>query len=122
MVEDKRRFSRIFFDMPAEFIVADTSYSIEQIANLSIGGCLLRIKDDLPVGAECKIVIFLNDAQQGLRVEVNGEIVRNDADSVGIKFTRINPDDLTHLQNIIRYNAENPDKISEEIKRHPGLV
>lgn len=122
MAEDKRRFSRIFFNMPAELTVADTSYTIEQIANLSIGGCLLKIKDDLPVGAECKISILLNDAQHDLRVEVYGEIVRNDAETVGIKFTRINPDDLIHLQNIIRYNAENPDKISEEIKRHPGLI
>lgn len=122
MVEDKRRFSRIFFDMPAELTLADTSYAVEQIANLSIGGCLLKIEDDLPVGAECKITIILDDTPPGLRVEVLGEIVRNDAETVGIKFTRINPDDLNHLQNIIRYNAENPDKISEEIKRHPGLI
>ena len=122
MVEDKRRFSRIFFNMPAELTVDDTSYTIEQIANLSIGGCLLKIKDDFPVGAECKITILLNDTSPDLKVEVNGEIVRNDAEAVGIKFTRINPDHLIHLQNIIRYNAEDPDKISEEIKRHPGLV
>lgn len=121
MSEDKRRFSRIFFDMPAELIVAGTSYTIEQIANLSIGGCLLEINDDLTVGAECKFAIILNDASQGLRVEVNGEIVRNDTETVGIKFTRIDPDNLNHLQNIIRYNAENPDKINQEIKKHPGL-
>jgi hypothetical protein len=65
---------------------------------------------------------MLNDPPHDLRVEVNGEIVRNDAETVGIKFTRINPEDLIHLQNIIRYNAENPDKISEEIQQHPGLV
>lgn len=122
MVEDKRRFSRIFFDMPAELTVADTRYTVEQIANLSIGGCLLKIKDDLPVGAECEITIRLDDASHDLKIEVNGEIVRNDAETVGIKFTRINPDHLIHLQNIIRYNAEDPDRISEEIKRHPGLV
>jgi c-di-GMP-binding flagellar brake protein YcgR len=122
MAEDKRRFSRIFFDMPAELSVADTSYVIDKIANLSIGGCLFKITDDLPVGAECKIAIILKDTPQDLRVEVNGEIVRHDAETLGIRFTRINPDDLIHLQNIIRYNAENPDRISEEIKQHPGLL
>jgi c-di-GMP-binding flagellar brake protein YcgR len=122
MAEEKRRFSRIFFDMPTELTVADTSYPVEQIANLSIGGCLLKIKDALPVGSECKIAIILKAPPHDLRVEVIGKIVRNDAETVGIKFTRIDPDDLIHLQNIIRYNAENPDKISEEIKRHPGLL
>jgi c-di-GMP-binding flagellar brake protein YcgR len=122
MVEDKRRFSRIFFNMPTELTVADTCYTIEQVANLSIGGCLIKIKDDLPVGSECKIAIVLEQTPHDLRVEVTGEIVRSDAETVGIKFTRINPDDLIHLQNIIRYNAENPDKIDEEIRRHPGLL
>jgi c-di-GMP-binding flagellar brake protein YcgR len=122
MAEDKRRFSRIFFKVPVELTVADTSYTIEQIANLSIGGCLLKIEDDLPVGSDCKIAILLEETPHDLRVEVNGKIVRSDAETVGIKFTRINPDDLIHLQNIIRYNAEDPDKISEEIKQHPGLL
>ncbi len=122
MVEDKRRFSRIFFNMPTELTIADSSYTVERIENLGIGGCLLKIKDDLPIGAECKIAILLSDEPQSLRVEVSGEIVRSDEETVGIKFTRIGPDDLNHLQNIIRYNAEHPDKISEEIKRHPGLI
>ncbi len=122
MSEEKRRFSRIFFDMRAELIFADTNYTVKQIANLSIGGCLLEIKDDLPVGAGCILRIILDDTPQGLKVEVNGEIVRNDAEIVGVKFTQIDPGNLFHLQNIIQYNAENPDKIREEIKSHPGLL
>jgi hypothetical protein len=122
MAEEKRRFSRIVFDMPTELTVADKVYAVERIENLSIGGCLLTVKGDLPVGALCRVAIKLNDTTHNLKVEVTGEIVRREAETAGIKFTGIRPDDLNHLQNIIRYNAENPDKISEEIKRHPGLV
>lgn len=104
MSEEKRRSDRIFSDMPAEVTVADTSYRVQQIVNLSVGGCLLEIKDNLPVGAECTIKILIDGTVQGLRVDANGEIVRNDAETVGIKFTRIGPDSRFHLQNIVRYS------------------
>ncbi len=104
MSEEKRRSDRIFSDMPAEITVDDTSYTVRQILNLSLGGCLMEIKDNLPVGAECTIKILIDGTLQGLRVDADGEIVRNDAETVGIKFTRIGPDSLFHLRNIIRYS------------------
>lgn len=104
MSEEKRRASRIFFAMPAELTLADASYRVHQILNLSVGGCLLEIEDDLPVGTECVITILIDGTPQGLRVDANGEIVRNDADTVGIKFTQIDPDSRFHLQNIIRFS------------------
>ena len=104
MSEEKRRSDRIISDMPAEVTVAETSYTVRQIVNLSVGGCLLEIKDNLPVGAECSIRILIDGTLQGLRVDADGEIVRNDAETVGIKFTRIEPDSRFHLQNIVRYS------------------
>ena len=104
MSEEKRQYSRIFFAMPAELTLADISYHVNQIVNLSVGGCLLEIKDNLSVGAECEIKILIDGTPQGLRVDANGEIVRNDAETVGIKFTRIDPESLFHLQNIVRFS------------------
>lgn len=119
MLEEKRHSSRIFSDMPAEITVADTSYTVQQIVNLSVGGCLLEIKDNLPVGAECVIKILIDGTPQGLSVDANGETVRNDAETIGIKFTRIGPDSLFHLQNIVRYSLPilkcNPESRSRSL-------
>lgn len=104
MPEEKRRSDRIFSDMSAEITVADTSFTVQQIVNLSVGGCLLEITDNLPVGAECTVKILIDGTLQGLRVDADGEIVRNDPGTVGIKFTRIGPDSLFHLQNIVRFS------------------
>jgi hypothetical protein len=104
MPEEKRRADRIFFDMPAEINMADASYTVQQIVNLSVGGCLLEITDNLPVGAQCSIKILIDGTPEGLRVEADGEIVRNDAETISIKFTRIGPDSRFHLQNIVRYS------------------
>jgi hypothetical protein len=120
MTAEKRRFSRIIFNVRARFAVGETVYTVERIVNLSVGGCQLEIDDELEPGAPCKFTVLL--PRMGPGVEVFGEVVRTGNGEASIKFTRIDPENLLHLQNIIRYNAEDPDLIEEEIKSHPGLV
>ena len=103
MLKERRQDGRIFFDMPAELTIANTSYPVEQIANLSLGGCLLGIKDNLRIGAECNLTIKIDNTPPGLKIDVNGVIVRNNSSTTAIKFTKIEPDNLYHLRNIIKY-------------------
>lgn len=119
MTKEKRRFSRIFFNVRARLEVDDKVYSVERIVNLSVGGCLLEIKDDLPLAAEGRLTILLPRMAPG--VEVFGEIVRTGNGETSLKFVRITPENLVHLQNIMRYNADDPELIEEEISSHPGL-
>jgi hypothetical protein len=119
MAAEKRRFSRIAFNVRARLSAGEKEYQVARIINLSVGGCLLEIQDDLPLGAECTFTILLPRMAPG--VEVIGEINRAGGDEVSLKFTRITPENLVHLQNIIRYNADDPDIIEEEISSHPGL-
>lgn len=120
MAEEKRRFSRIGFNVRARLTVGDKEFAVERIANLSVGGCLLELDESLPEGADCIFTIFL--PRMGPGVEVHGQVIRADNGLASLKFTRIDPENLFDLQNIIRYNAEDPDQIEEEIKSHPGLV
>jgi hypothetical protein len=120
MTVEKRRFSRVIFNVRARLAVGETVYTVERIVNLSVGGCQLEIDDQLQPGELCKFTIIL--PRMGPGVDVFGEIVRAGNGETSLKFTRIDPENLMHLQNIIRYNAENPDLIEEEIKEHPGLI
>ena len=117
---EKRRFSRIFFNVRAKLVVGANIYTVERIVNLSVGGCQVEIDAVLQPGEPCQFTIFL--PRMGPGVEVFGEIIRAGDTEVGVKFTRVAPENLIHLQNIIRYNAEDPDLIEEEIKLHPGLI
>lgn len=119
MTDEKRRFSRIFFDVRAKLTVDGRDYTIERIVNLSVGGCLLEMSENVPIGSACTCTLFLSGLGSG--VTVHGEIVRISDGQVSLKFTSIEPENLFHLHNIIRYNAVDPDMIEEEICRHPGL-
>ncbi len=122
MEMQKRKFSRIPLNFPATMIVDKTEvYDIHELANLSIGGCLVPLEAEVIEGTRCTITIRLAGGLGNTPVNVSGEVVRHDKDYVAIKFTKIGPEDLYHLQNLIRYNAPDPDKIEDEINKHPGL-
>jgi len=122
MDKTKRRFSRIALDFPATLIVDKTEvYDIHELTNLSIGGCLVPLDEDIVEGTRCTITIRLAGGLGNTPVNVAGEVVRHDKDYVAVKFTKISPPDLLHLQNLIRYNAPDPDVIEEEIRNNPGI-
>ncbi|MBV5318075.1 MAG: PilZ domain-containing protein [Desulfobulbaceae bacterium] len=119
---EKRRFTRIGFNMAAELTVNEQHYSFAQVGNLSVGGCLLETAEMLPAGASCRFWLPLEPTDPTLGVEVFGEIIRCDGETISVRFTRIDPESLFHLQNIIRYNAPDPDRVENEISKHLGLV
>jgi len=121
MTDDNRRFSRVPFKVNTELQVNDAFYSAEEISNLSVGGCLLPLSVDLQPATPCQIKIFLEGTAEELKILVEGEIIRSTPEGVAIKFNRIDPQSLFHLQNIIRYNSPDADMIEFEISKHPGL-
>ncbi len=121
MTDEKRRFSRVPFRVSVEMTVNDILYSSEEINNLSVGGCLLPIKMDVGTGTKCNLEILLSGKNSELSVRVEGKIIRCESGAVAIKFTEIQPDSLFHLQNIVRYNSPDTDRVEQEISNHPGL-
>ncbi len=122
MSSERRRFSRIPFRVKAEITVDDAFYSAEDIENLSVGGCLLPITADIKPGTGCHVRILLTGTSSELIIRIDGEVSRCIPEAVAIKFTRIDPDSLFHLQNIILYNSPDPNVVEKEILDHPGLV
>ena len=122
MAKEKRRFTRFPFKMKAELTVHGTSYMIEEMDNLSIGGCLLSIKEDLEDGEKCGFKIMLGDAGDGPVINIDGVIVRTGRGKIAVRFTGIDPESLHHLQEIARYNSHDPERVNREIEKHPGIV
>ena len=122
MPEEKRRFTRVSFSVKAELTANNVLYTAEEITNLSVGGCLLPIEADLEPGKVCLLKILLSGTATELSIQVEGKIVRCKSGTMAIRFTRIEPDNLFHLQNIIRYNYPDTDKVEHELGKHPGLI
>ncbi|PHR26175.1 MAG: hypothetical protein COA36_12860 [Desulfotalea sp.] len=119
MTVEKRRFSRIVFNVAVRLTADEIDYDLKRITNLSVGGCLLEVEGDFTKGQECLVTILLTRMEPG--VMVYGKIVRVAGGEVSIQFTSVNPENLQHLQNIIRYNVEDPELIDEELSHRTGL-
>lgn len=120
MGNEKRRFTRIFYDVPVELICSGKVYPVDKLINLGVGGCQIDIEGDFAVGEIIDINISL--AAENTAVQISGEIIRVIDKGVSLKFTSITPDNLHHLQNIIKYNAVDSEIVEGEILDHPGLV
>jgi hypothetical protein len=123
MYTEKRRTRRIFLDRPAELTVDDKNYLVREISNLSVGGCLLDIHENLPVGADCNLRILVDGTHRGMVVDAIGEIVRDDSRTTSVKFTYADPDNHAHLKNIVKFSLPvlkyNPEVRSNRLKPLP---
>jgi len=122
MKDEKRRFTRVTFNFEAELMANGLMWKTEAIINISVGGCLLMTEAELEPGTVCDIRLLLGGVSSELSVRVQGESIRSAPGKLAIKFTRIDPDSLFHLQNIVRHNAPDIEMVENEIIDHPGLL
>lgn len=121
MSEENRRFTRIPFKMNTEIVISDQTYTTDKITNLSAGGCLLPVSVDPQPGTSCRIKITLEGTSEEMAIRIEGEVIRTTPEGLAVKFVRIDPESLFHLQNIIRYNSPDADIIENEFIKHPGI-
>ncbi len=122
MENNKRRFTRVGFKVRAEMTANDVAYAADEIDNLAVGGCLMPISGEMTPGDPCTVKLFLIGASSELEIKMDGEIIRSAPGETAVKFTGIDPDSLYHLQNIILYNSEDPEKVERELNEHPGIL
>ena len=121
MAPEKRRLTSVPFKVKAALTVDEKRQTIDHLDNLSVGGCLLPLKNNLRPGTSCQLEIWMSGSSSDLNIEVEGEIVLTATGLTAVKFTRIEPDSLFHLQNIVLYNAEDPAKVEQDINASPGI-
>jgi hypothetical protein len=121
MSTEKRRFTRVPFKVKATLTVDAQHYTTDHLDNLSVGGCLLPLAHAFRSGVACQLQIRMGGASSDLTIKVEGEVVRTTDSQIAVKFVRIEPDSLFHLQNIILYNAADPAVVEQEIDARPGI-
>ncbi len=121
MSDESRRFTRIPFKMYTELEINDNTHSTDNITNLSVGGCLLPIDIEPQAGTSCRIKISLEGTSEEIAIRIEGEIIRTTPEGLAIKFVRIDPESLFHLQNVVKYNSPDADTIESEIIKNPGI-
>ncbi|WP_147819187.1 PilZ domain-containing protein [Salidesulfovibrio onnuriiensis] len=81
--------------------------------DLSMNGALCRGADSFRIGQRCTLILPLSP---GLRIAIEGEVVRNQEEGPAIRFTTMGPESFTHLKRMVELNAPDADVIEDELR------
>ena len=88
-----------------------------QVRDVSLGGLFLTEVEGIPEGAQCQVTIVLEGVEPPIRIPLVGNIVRASEDGVGFHIEHLDPNQVSHLRNLVLYNAEDPEEIMTEWSR-----
>ncbi len=118
--QNTREFSRV----PGEFRLTVRAESDEitadHTADLSMNGLFAVASRSFPVGTPCEIVVHLGSAEPE-RIVVRGRVARVAEHGFAVTFDEIDIASYDHLQNLVRYNAPDLNRVERELNQHLGL-
>lgn len=83
--------------------------------NISLKGMFVHTDERPGTGAHCGLELQLTGASSELTLHIDGRVVREDDNGIGIVFNTIDLDSYYHLKNILRYNVSRPEDMSDPV-------
>ncbi len=120
--ENRREFTRVRIHLDVGLYPDDRTTIIGVAHDLSLNGVYIPCTGRLPVGTDCDLRIYLEGREnESMQLEVLGKVSRSDESGMAVEFTGVPLDDLEHLRNLIRYNADDVEAVEGEFESHIGL-
>jgi hypothetical protein len=108
---EKRKRTRV----PAHFKVS-VWLGVKEIKaetqNISLTGILCNPDARFHQGENCRVVLTLN---KDIKISLEGRILRASPEETVISFLSMDTESFFHLKKILQFNAENADRIEEEL-------
>jgi len=77
---NRREFTRVATTLTGTLSAGEISATVSgQTTDVSLGGLFLNCDVPLSVGTECKLVLFFGEANDQMRIEAEGRVVRGRA-------------------------------------------
>ena len=114
-MENKRRFNRIIFSTPVTILVEGNTYNNELI-DLSLKGALVNNTGDFSpyINEDCTLHFTLAGSDVVLNME--GEIIHIEPESIGIKFEKIDIESVSHLKRLIALNVGDEELLYRDLE------
>jgi len=115
MGEDhRRRFTRVPGELKVNLTVGDRVITSNKSRDLSLGGMFVESDIVHPVGTVCDVQVQLTGETSGLYIKAEAEVVRTEADGMGLAFIRMDVDSLTLLKHLVAIHSGDLGLISKE--------
>ncbi len=112
---ERRKFSRIAFQAPAEIIYAGNAADVELI-DLSLKGILLSLTKPLDVAVHSHIDVAFHLPQSQIVVSLSAEVIDNSANKLRCKVENIDLDSISHLKRLVELNLADDALLERELE------
>ncbi len=109
MTLNKRKRSRVPFDVDVHFDTANEQIRSRKLQDISMSGLYFLTDTVVPLETTGTIKIMLESGEQTIIITANGKVTRSVSPEInlpgglGVEFTEIDTDSSIHLFNVIRY-------------------
>jgi hypothetical protein len=117
MIKERRKRTRVPLDFDITILFKQKKIKVQTI-NISLTGISCTSSPLFNAGEECAVILSLNPETN---LSIQGKILRVGDKETIISFLYMDEDTFYHLKRLLQYNADDPDKIDNEIK-DPAFV
>lgn len=125
MSSERRKHTRLPLKMKAELIFEDGSTFQGQTSDISFGGAFLCCQPAMPSPSQGSNGVLKIIFQSGLSddvIKIECFHVRSDNKGIAVQFTAIDITAYNTFEKMMIYNAPDPEILSEELDKNPGLL
>ena len=115
MTDDRRHFTRITFEAPAQLETPLGCFGVK-VLDLSFKGALvsLPLKGIVQAGSVCTLIVTLTDL--GASITMPTDVVHVHGRHIGLQCHSIDIDSMTHLRRLIELNLGDQALLERELK------
>ena len=112
-----RSFTRSYVGNRVDVVTPGGSKATGELEDLSMSGLKMKTGSTLREKGEYSLTILLQASpRKYIPVRMKGYVARSARGTAAFEFTEIDAECLDHLQNLVLYNADNPEVVEEEIE------
>jgi hypothetical protein len=111
----RREMTRVPLQIETELRVEGHPLTLGKTTDISLKGLYVTSQQSLPVDATCHITLRLGPQEHPIRIAIEGTVVRTTDEGMAIEINRVPPDSFSHLHNLVIYNAQDTNRIDEEL-------
>ncbi|MFZ5649845.1 MAG: PilZ domain-containing protein [Bacillota bacterium] len=110
---EKRSLSRVLFGTKAVIMYRGAEVDGE-VENLSLNGMFIKTQQKIPDGEVVEITIHLAGDTSSLSIDLEGKVIREAENGIGLMYQKVDLDSFIHLRNIVSYNSVDSESVMEE--------
>ncbi len=118
---NKRDFTRVPSGLDVDILMEDGCELAGRVQNVSMRGIFVPTERAFEEGVKCRVMLHLGGRGHGITLEARGEVARSSENGLGVRFDEIAYNAFQHLRKLVRYNADDPGVIEEELNSHLGI-